>query len=152
MEGQEAAPGGDVVHLVACGTVLPEVLEAAARLADEGVAANVVDVTSVDRLFRQWRAAALGALETAGRVAPPPQLERLFPASEARAPIVTVHDGAPHTMSWLGAVRGVPVVPLGVDRFGQVGSTPDLYRSYRLDAPSVVNAALLALAGGTSPA
>ncbi len=152
VEGQEAAPGGDVVHLVACGTVLPEVLEAAARLADEGVAANVIDVTSVDRLFRQWRAAALGALETAGRVAPPPQLERLFPASEARAPIVTVHDGAPHTMSWLGAVRGVPVVPLGVDRFGQVGSTPDLYRSYRLDAPAVVNAALLALAGGTSPA
>jgi pyruvate dehydrogenase E1 component len=152
VDGMDATPGGDVVHLVASGTVLPEVLEAAAQLAKEGVAANVVDVTSIDRLFRQWRAAAVTAVDTASRSAPPSQLDRLFPAGQGRAPIVTVHDGAPHTMSWLGAVRGVPVVPLGVDRFGQVGSVPDLYASYRLDAPAVVNAALLALAGGTSPA
>lgn len=152
VEGLETVPGGDVVHLVACGTVLPEVLEAAAILSEEGVAANVIDVTSVDRLFRQWRAASVAALESAGRAAPPPQIERLFPPSQARAPIVTVHDGAPHTLSWLGAVRGVPVVPLGVQTFGQVGSVPDLYRAHRLDAPAVVNAALLALAGGTNPA
>jgi pyruvate dehydrogenase E1 component len=148
IDGLELAPGGDVVQLVASGTVLPEVVEAAGRLAREGVAASVVDVTSVDRLFREWRASVVRAVDRAERPAAPSQIERLFPVDQRTAPIVTVHDGAPHTMSWLGAVRGVPVVPLGVDAFGQVGAIPDLYRSYRIDADSVVNAALLALDGG----
>src|SRR5207344_447409 len=34
------------VYLVGCGAVLPEVLAAAAELTDEGIAADVVDVTS----------------------------------------------------------------------------------------------------------
>ena len=43
------------VYLVGCGAVLPEVVAAAARLADQGVAAHVVDVTSPDRLYTTWR-------------------------------------------------------------------------------------------------
>jgi hypothetical protein len=39
------------VSLVASGAVLPEVLVAAAELASEGIAAHVVDVTSLDRLY-----------------------------------------------------------------------------------------------------
>ncbi len=151
VEGLEAVPGGEVVHLVACGTVLPDVLEAAVRLADEGVAANVVDVTSIDRLFRQWRSSVVEAVDTAGCPSAPPQIDRLFPADQRSAPIVTIHDGAPHNMSWLGSVHGAPVVPLGVDRFGQVGAVPDLYCHFRIDADAVLNAALLALAGGASP-
>ena len=38
------------VHLAASGAVLPETLAAAAELADEGIAAHVVDITSLDRL------------------------------------------------------------------------------------------------------
>ena len=151
VDGQEAAPGGEVVHLVASGTVLPEVLQAASVLAQDGVAANVVDATSVDRLHREWRASVTAAVDRAARPPVPTQLGRLFPESQRRAPVVTVHDGAPHTMSWLGSVFGVPVVPLGVDAFGQVGSVPDLYRHHRLDADAIVNAALLALAGGVEP-
>ena len=33
------------------------------------------------------------------------------------------------------------VSPLGVDRFGQTGDLPDLYRAYRLDADAIVDAA-----------
>ncbi|HTX63603.1 MAG TPA: transketolase C-terminal domain-containing protein [Acidimicrobiales bacterium] len=149
VDGAARVPGGPVVHLVGCGTVLPEMLEAAELLAEEGVAANVVDVTSVDLLYRSWRAALVAAVDAAGEAPPPAHLDRLFPPGQRGAPLVTVHDGAPHTLSWLGSVHGVPVVPLGVDAFGQVGSVGDLFGHFRLDAPAIVNAALVALDRGT---
>jgi pyruvate dehydrogenase E1 component len=52
-------------------------------------------------------------------------------------------------LSWLGAVAGNPIVPLGIDRFGQSGDIPDLYRAYGIDAEAILDgaarAALLAL-------
>ena len=57
------------------------------------------------------------------------------------AGLVTVLDGAPSTLSWLGGVRGMRVSPLGTERFGQTGDLPDLYRAYRLDADAIVDAA-----------
>ena len=158
LDGAALVPGGPVVNLVGCGTVLPEVLEAASLLAAEGVAANVVDVTSVDRLFRGWRSGLVASVEFAGgsgaaqpgaaqpgvAARPGAHVDRLF-GSDRRAPIVTVHDGAPQTLSWLGSVHGAPVVPLGVDAFGQAGSVPELFAHFHLDAPAIVNAALVAL-------
>jgi pyruvate dehydrogenase E1 component len=37
------------------------------------------------------------------------------------------------------------VVPLGVDRFGQSGTIPDLYAAEGIDADHIVEAAILAL-------
>jgi len=51
-----------------------------------------------------------------------------------------VVDGHPATLSWLGAVRGQRVSPLGVERFGQTGDLPDLYAAYRLDAAAITDA------------
>ncbi len=42
------------------------------------------------------------------------------------ARIVTVMDGHPLALSWLGSVRGQRVVPLGIEKFGQSGDIPDL--------------------------
>jgi pyruvate dehydrogenase E1 component len=56
-------------------------------------------------------------------------------------------DGSPAALSWLGGVRGQRVVPLGIDRFGQTGDLPDLYREYGLDAEAVVAAMAQALLG-----
>jgi pyruvate dehydrogenase E1 component len=56
------------------------------------------------------------------------------------AGLVTVVDGSPATLSWLGGVRGQRVSALGIDGFGQVGDLPDLYRHYRLDADAIVEA------------
>jgi pyruvate dehydrogenase E1 component len=56
-------------------------------------------------------------------------------------------DGSPAALSWLGGVRGQRVVPLGVDRFGQTGDLPDLYREYRLDCDAIVAAMADALVG-----
>ena len=50
-------------------------------------------------------------------------------------------------MSWLGAVRGQRVVPLGVDHFGQSGDIPDLYREYGLDVDAILDACAQALLG-----
>jgi len=52
-----------------------------------------------------------------------------------------VIDGSPGALSWLGSVRGMRVSPLGTDRFGQTGDLPDLYRTYRLDAEAIIDAA-----------
>ena len=49
-------------------------------------------------------------------------------------------------MAWLGSVFGAPVVPVGVDGFGQSGSIAELYGLFDLLPDQLVNAALLALA------
>ena len=59
------ADGTPMVHLAASGAVLPEVLAAAAELGEEGIAANVVDVTSADRLYRAWQRTLRQGVRTA---------------------------------------------------------------------------------------
>ena len=66
-------------------------------------------------------------------------LDELFPQP---LPLVTLLDGHPHTLAFLGSVRGVPVTSLGVQRFGQSGDIAELYALHEIDAESVVGAAL----------
>jgi pyruvate dehydrogenase E1 component len=54
---------------------------------------------------------------------------------------VTVLDGHPATLAWLGSVGGHRVRSLGVEHFGQTGSIPDLYRHYGIDVAAIVAAA-----------
>ena len=72
------------------GAVLPEVLAAAEELAEEGIAAHVVDVTSLDRLYSAWQR----TLRQGVRTATAPSVAgcaagRLRPTAR---PVVTVHD------------------------------------------------------------
>jgi pyruvate dehydrogenase E1 component len=147
-DATEAAAGGaPAVYLVGSGAVMPEVLAAAGELNDEGIAAHVVDVTSADRLYRAWQRTLRQGVRTATTPSFPGALRTVF---GGRAPVVTVHDAASHTLSWLGSALGVPAVSLGVDTFGQSGTVGDLYRAHDLDAGSIVNAALAALAIGAA--
>ncbi len=138
---------GPLVRLVAAGAVLPEVVAAQAELVAEGVRAEVVDVTSLTRLYRGWRAALRAGVRNAREPATA-HVDQLLASGEPTAPIVTVHDAASHAMAWLGSVSGAPVVPLGVDAFGQSGRIPDLYDAFELSTGHVVTAALAALARG----
>ncbi len=131
-----------VVQLAASGAVLPEVLAAAAELAEEGIAAHVVDVTSLDRLYRAWQRTLRQGVRTATVPSVPGALRSAF---VDRVPVVTVHDAASHAMAWLGSAVGAPAVPLGVDEFGQSGSVTELYELHDLLPGSIVNAALAAL-------
>ncbi|MEO6885875.1 MAG: pyruvate dehydrogenase, partial [Jatrophihabitantaceae bacterium] len=137
-----ARAGAPVVQLAASGAVMPEVLQAAADLASEGIAANVVDVTSLDRLYSAWQGTLRQGLRTATTPSEPGALRAAF---TQRVPVVTVHDAASHTMAWLGSALGASSVPLGVDQFGQSGSVADLYEMHDLLPGSIVNAALAAL-------
>ena len=47
-----------------------------------------------------------------------------------RVRAVFATGGASHTLGFLGAAFGAPVVPLGVDGFGQSGTIGDLYRYF----------------------
>ena len=141
----ESVVDGPAVTLVGSGAVLPEVLAAASVLEAEGVAADVIDVTSLDRLHRAWTSAQRSALRSGSSAVDDSHLSTILPPSRRSAPIVCVHDSASHAMSWLGSVFGTRVVALGVDSFGQAGSIDDLYRHFSLDTASITNAALLAL-------
>lgn len=140
VDWRDAAPQANpryTVTIAAAGVMVPEALEAAAYLQREGVAANVLCLTSPRRLYEHWRASRAGAQ------APP--LQWLIRPEERRAPIVTVHDAASHSLAWLGSVYGAPLTALGVDDFGQSGARADLYRHFGIDALSIAEAAFDAL-------
>lgn len=148
VEASSAAPDADpryTVQIATGGIMVPEAVEAAERLHSEGVAANVINVTSAQQLYQSIRRSRQAQLADAYAPLDYGHLETLFPESERSAPIVTVQDGASHSLAFLGGMWGVPVVPLGVDEFGQSGSRRDLYKIMGIDADQIFNAALLAL-------
>ena len=127
-------PGPDAELAIAyCGAVAPEALAAHQAIAEDIPGVGLLAITSPDRLHRDWRAARThGESSIAERL-----LARLRPG----AALVTVGDFHPATLSWLGAVAGNTIVPLGVDRFGQSGDIPDLYRAYGIDTDAILDAA-----------
>jgi pyruvate dehydrogenase E1 component len=115
------------------GAVLPEVIAAAEALAKAGIEADVVCLTSADLIFRALQSRQ-GLRTGSDRI-----LDVLFPADRV-APMVTVIDGHPHTLSFVGAIHGTPVTSLGVADFGQVGDVDDLYRYFGIDTDTIVGA------------
>jgi pyruvate dehydrogenase E1 component len=131
-EGAQAA-------LVYSGAIAPEALAAWEALQDDLPGLGLLAVTSPDLLHRGW-SARRGA-RWAGSSAQASHVETLLAPLSRTAGIVTLLDGSPASLSWLGGVFGHKVSPLGVQRFGQTGSLSDLYREYRLDVDAVVEAA-----------
>ncbi|MFI2840406.1 transketolase-like TK C-terminal-containing protein [Mycolicibacterium sp. PDY-3] len=123
------------VMLVGVGAVITETLAAADRLAELGLDADVVCVTSAGLLFE--------AVQARRGLADGPSwiLDQVFPPDRA-VPMVTVLDGHPHTLAFLAGINRVPAAALGVTRFGQVGSLDDVYRYHGIDTDSIVRAAL----------
>ena len=123
------------LSIAVMGALVPEALAAADSLThDAGLEVEVVCVTSADLLFRSFQARAGLGDGDAGT------LERLF---RKGVPIVSLVDGHPHTLSFLGS----PITCLGVQRFGQAGDIGELYEHHQIDAESVVGAALDLLDG-----
>jgi pyruvate dehydrogenase E1 component len=141
------APG---VTVVAMGAVVPEAAAAVRELVHEEIAASLVVVTSAERLHAELAGRRLGSLR-AGDDHTLPHLSRLFPVGTRRQPLVTVLDGASHALGFLGGAFGAPVVPLGVDRFGQSGTIGDLYGYAGIDARHIVEAGILATELGADP-
>jgi len=138
------APGSELA-IVYAGAVAPEALAAWEEVQDEIPGAGLLAVTSSDRLNAGWaaaqRARQLGRPAAGG--APPQTLahiEDLLAPLAPNASLVTVLDGHPATLSWLGAVYGHRVHSLGVEHFGQSADIPDLFRSHRIDTEAILDA------------
>jgi pyruvate dehydrogenase E1 component len=138
-------PEGDAgVALVYAGAIAPEVYQAWEMLGEDVPGAGLLAVTSPDVLHRDWMATTRSPWTgEAGRIS---HIERLLGEMSPTGGLVTIIDGSPSTLSWLGSVRGQRVRALGVERFGQTGDLPDLYREYRMDADAMLDAAASLLA------
>ncbi len=138
-------PGqGSPLALAYQGPLAAEAEAAFELLRDDVPGAGLLAVTSPDRLHAAWLAAARARRQGRDETS---HIERLLGPMGNGSAIVTILDGHPASLAWLGAVRGQRVVPLGVDRFGQSGNLPDLYREYGLDEAAILDACAEALLG-----
>lgn len=113
------------------GAVADEAIAAAGMIGGARRDVGVLAVTSADRLNAGWTAAQRErARGNTGAVA---HVERLLAALPRECALVTVIDGHPATLGWLGAVAGHRTIPHGVEHFGQTGTIGDLYRHFRID-------------------
>jgi pyruvate dehydrogenase E1 component len=127
------------------GPVAPEAMAAFAEVREEEPGAGLLAVTSPDRLYAGWTAAQ--AARRAGQRGARAHVERLLAPLAADAALVTVLDGHPASLAWLGGVGGYRAVALGPDHFGQSGDIPDLYREYGIDTNAILDACAQALLG-----
>jgi pyruvate dehydrogenase E1 component len=118
----ESETAGAIVYTGALST---EAMQAAAKLGGVGILA----VTSPDRLYRDWQRGGGGS-----------HIAAVLSSLDRDAPLVTVLDGHPATLSWIGSVAGHRIRALGVDGFGQCGGLSDLYEAYGIDAGAIVAA------------
>ena len=119
------------------GAVAPEAIRAAGIIAEGRRDIGVLAVTSADRLNAGWTAAQRARAR--GNAAALSHCERLLADLPPHCTLVTVIDGHPATLAWLGSVRGHRTIPLGVEHFGQTGTIGDLYRHFGIDAQSIAD-------------
>jgi pyruvate dehydrogenase E1 component len=132
------APGTGLV-IAYSGAVAPQAIAAHAQILEDIPGAGLLAVTSSDRLHANWMTARRARISGHGAAAA--HIEGLLTDIAPDAALVTVIDAHPASLSWLGSVAGHRIYPLGVDRFGQAGDIPDLYREYGIDSDAILDAA-----------
>jgi pyruvate dehydrogenase E1 component len=141
-------PGPNCELVVAyTGAVAPEAIEAVGLLGEDRRDVGLLAITSADRLNAGWHAAERARQR--GAATARSHIERLLATVSRDCGLVTVLDGHPATLAWLGGIYGQRVKPLGVEHFGQSGSIQDLYRHHGIDAASIVHAAMAVSPGRT---
>ena len=142
-------PGPNAQVVVAyAGALAPEAIEAVGLMAEDRRDVGLLAVTSADRLNAGWTAAQRA--RERGLVHARSHVERLLTDLPPHCGIVTVLDGHPATLAWLGAVGGHRTRSLGVEHFGQTGTIAELYRHYGIDAQGIVAAAEMIAPGARS--
>jgi pyruvate dehydrogenase E1 component len=126
---------GTRVCLAFVGAVAPEAIaacnELSARLGRESV--SLLQITSADALYDDYHNHGDSGNS---------HIQRLLEDLPRECVVVTVMDGSPATLSWLGAVRGHKCRSHGVTQFGQCGDVTDLYKHFNLDTDSLVQSAM----------
>jgi pyruvate dehydrogenase E1 component len=134
-------PGANCDLVIAyTGALAPEAIEATGLLGDSHRDIGLLAITSADRLHAGWTAA-----RKIRRGKRNPQhlshIEKLLKPLPRDCGIVTVLDGHPATLGWIGSVCGHRMEALGVEHFGQTGTIQDLYRHHGIDANAIIDAA-----------
>ena len=133
-------PGPNAQVVVAyTGAVAPEAIEAVGLMAEDRRDIGLLAITSADRLNAGWTAAQRA--RERGLVHARSHVERLLADVPPHCGLVTVIDGHPATLAWMGSVMGHRTRSLGVEHFGQTGTVKDLYRHFGIDAQGIIAAA-----------
>lgn len=131
-------PGPNASVVIAYqGTVADEAIAAAGMMGEHRRDLGVLAVTSADRLNAGWSAAQRERAR--GNDAAQSHVEKLLGDLPGHCAIVTVIDGHPATLAWLGAVAGHRTIPLGVEHFGQTGTIGDLACHHRIDRHAITH-------------
>ena len=131
------APGAELA-IVCCGAVTPEAQAAHAAVTEDIPGAGLLVVTSPDQIYREWNHA--WRRRAKGEYTVRSHIGRLLDPLAPDAAVVTVIDGHPASLSWLGSASRRRVFALGTDQFGQSGDIQDLYRVYGIDADAIIDA------------
>ena len=135
---REPGPGCEIAIAYA-GTLAEEATAAADTLREDLPGLGVMAITSADRLNAGWHAAQRA--RESGRSEARSHVESLLAPLPVSTGLITLCDGHPASLEWLGSVRGQRVQSLGVEHFGQSGTISELYRHYRIDVDAVLDAA-----------
>ena len=135
---RDPGPNAEIV-VIYSGAVAPEAIEAVGLMGEDRRDVGLLAVSSADRLYAGWCAAQ--AARENGNLAAQSHIERLLAKVPQNCALVSVIDGHPATLGWIGAVKGHRARSLGVDTFGQSGSIAELYKTHGIDTRSILKAA-----------
>lgn len=129
--------------LLGSGAILPEVILAAGKLTERGVACDVFSVTSWSELARDGQRCESDLL--AGRAADQPFVTREL--ADSAGPIIAATDYVRMVPESIRAYLppGRRYITLGTDGFGRSDTRAELRRHFGVDAESIMQAALAAL-------
>lgn len=131
-------PNAQVV-VIYMGAIAPEAIEAVGLIGEDRRDVGLLAVTSADRLNAGWTAAQRA--RERGLSHARSHVERLLATVPSHCLLVTVLDGHPATLAWMGSVHGHRTRSLGVEHFGQTGNIADLYSHHGIDAQAIALAA-----------
>ncbi|MDG2242808.1 MAG: transketolase, partial [Rhodospirillaceae bacterium] len=131
----EPEPGTELA-IAYSGVVAPEAKAAFDIIREDMPGTGLLAITSPDRLYSSWTAAAQA--RKAGRRGARSPIESLLSGLSPDATLVTLQDGHPLALGWMGSVMGHRCEALGVDRFGQSGNIAQLYTELGIDSDAVV--------------
>ena len=132
----------NVVNIFASGVMVPEAIKASNKLIEEGLFANVINVTGAGPLYRSFQASTNAIFEGGNSNL---FINNILSSDDTKAPIVSIVDGHSHSLAWLGGALKTSIIPLGVSNFGQSGLPSELYKENNIDSDSIIEACFTAL-------
>lgn len=136
---RKPGPNAEVV-IAYTGCLATEAIQAVGLMSQDRRDIGLLAITSADRLNAGWTAAQRA--RDRGLYDAQSHVERLMADVPSHCALITVLDGHPATLGWLGSVQGHRTRALGVEHFGQTGTIADLYRHYGIDVNGIMTAAL----------